>query len=126
MSCRKKELIPRRQQNQRGIPEKECPGIFIPKGDPSWRQKEIIPKCQRENFASAGKFYVVYGFYVDPNLAPAGKFLCSVQFLRGSELAQKELILRWQRDIFAPTEFEIRGIPEKESPGIFIPKGDPI
>ena len=40
-SGRQKEVIPRHQQKQRGIPEKESPGIFTPKYDPSWRQKEI-------------------------------------------------------------------------------------
>ena len=42
---------------QRGTPEKESPGIFIPKGDPSWRKKEINSKV------------------------PSGQFLRSVQFL---------------------------------------------
>ena len=32
-----------------GIPEKESPGIANPKGDMSWRQTELIPRCQREN-----------------------------------------------------------------------------
>ena len=40
-----KEFIPRRQRKQRGIPEEESPGIFIPKGDPSWHQKEVILRC---------------------------------------------------------------------------------
>ena len=31
LSCRQKDLIPRRQQKQRGTPEKESPGIFISK-----------------------------------------------------------------------------------------------
>ena len=56
----------RRQQKQRGIPKTESPGIFIPKGDPSWRQKEINSEV------------------------PAGQFLNSVQFLRRSELKPKE------------------------------------
>ena len=30
---------------QRGIPEKKCPGIANPKGDPSWRQTELIPRA---------------------------------------------------------------------------------
>ena len=91
-------------------------GIFIPKGDPSWRQKEVNSEGQRDNF------YVVYNFYVDtiwcqkeiiPRyqrdiFSPAGQFLRSAQFLRRYELAPKELILRYQRDIFAPTEFEIQ------------------
>ena len=55
----------RRQQKRREIPEKESPGIFIPKGDLSWRQKEINSEV------------------------PVGQFLRSVQFLRRSELAQK-------------------------------------
>ena len=38
---RQKALIPRHQRKRRGIPEKESPGIFTPKYDPSWRQKEI-------------------------------------------------------------------------------------
>ena len=54
-----------------------------------WRQDEIIPKYQRDNFA------------------PAGQFLCSVQFLHRFKLAPKELIPRFQQDNFAPTEFEI-------------------
>ena len=40
-SWRQKELIPRHQQNQRGIPKKESPGGFTPKYDLRWRQKEI-------------------------------------------------------------------------------------
>ena len=58
--------------------------------DPSWCQEEIILKYQ-------------WGIF-----APAGNFLHSVQFLRISELAPKEFILRCQRDNFAPTEFEIK------------------
>ena len=61
----------------------ESPGIFIPKGDPSWHQNEVIPRCQRDNS------YVVYNFYVDPSWHP------------------KELILRCKWENFAPTEFEI-------------------
>ena len=34
---------------QGGISERESPGIANPKGDPSWRQKELIPRCQRDN-----------------------------------------------------------------------------
>ena len=34
---------------QGGIPEKEPPRITNPKGDPSWRQMEFIPGCQRDN-----------------------------------------------------------------------------
>ena len=41
LSWRQKELIPRRQRKQRGIPEKESPGIFTPNYDQSWRQKKI-------------------------------------------------------------------------------------
>ena len=44
LSWRKKELIPRHQRKRRGIPEKESPGIFTPKYNPSWRQKEINSK----------------------------------------------------------------------------------
>ena len=40
-------------------------GIFIPKGDPSWRQSEVNTEV------------------------PAGQFLRSLQFLRGYELAPK-------------------------------------
>ena len=35
---------------QRETPDKEYPGIQNLKGDPSWRQKELIPKYQRENY----------------------------------------------------------------------------
>ena len=59
-------------------------GFFIPKGDPSWSQKEVIPRCQRDNF------YVVYNFYVDPSWS------------------QKELTLRCQQENSAPTEFKIQ------------------
>ena len=38
-SWRQKELIMRRHIKQKGTPQRESPGIFIPKGDPSWRQK---------------------------------------------------------------------------------------
>ena len=75
-----------------------------------------------EIFGQRENFYVVYTFYIDPSwhreeiilkyqqdkFAPAGKFLLSVKFLRRSELAPRELIPRCQRDIFAPTEFEIQ------------------
>ena len=54
------------------------------------------------------KNHLVDDFYVDPNFAPAGQFLRSVKFLRRSELSPKEIIPRCQRDIFAPTEFEIK------------------
>ena len=64
-SWRQKELITRRHQNQRGIPERESPGILIPKENPSWRQKEVNSKV------------------------PAGQFLFSAKFLRRSELAPK-------------------------------------
>ena len=64
-------------------------------------------------------FYAVYSFYVDiiwhkkeitlkhqlENFLPARQFLRSVQFLRRSKLAPKELIPMCQQDIFAPTEF---------------------
>ena len=72
---------------QGGIPEKESTGIANPKGDPSWRQKELIPRCQRDN---------------------SNKDLSLIQI---------ELIPRRQK--------KHTGIPKKESPGIFIPKGDP-
>ena len=36
-----KEIIPRHQRKQRGIPKKEYLGIFTPKYDPSWHQKDI-------------------------------------------------------------------------------------
>ena len=134
LSWRQNKLILRSQRKQRGIPEKVYLGIFIPKGHPiwhqketnsevpagqflrrenfyvdiCWRQKEIIPKCQRENFAPVGKFYGVYDIYVDLNFAPVGQFLRSVKFLRRSELVPKEIIPRRQRDIFVPTEFEIQ------------------
>ena len=75
--------------------------------DTSWRQKEIIPKCQRENFAPVGKFLRSVQFLRRSEFCASGKILSSVQFLRGSELAQKELIPRCQRDISTPTEFEI-------------------
>ena len=57
---------------------------------PSWRQEEIIPKYQRDNFASARQ-------------CPR-----CVQFLRRPKLAPKELITRCQRDNFAPEGFEIQ------------------
>ena len=62
---RQKELIPRRQQKKRGTPERESTGVFIPKGDTSWRQKELNSEV------------------------PAGQFQRSVQFLRRSELWPK-------------------------------------
>ena len=43
-SERQKEVISRHQQKQRGIPERESPGIFNPKYDPSGHQKEINSK----------------------------------------------------------------------------------
>ena len=73
---------------QGGIPETESLEISNPKDDLSWRQTELIPRCQRENFNEDLSFH------------------------------QKELIPRRQQNQ--------RGTPEKESPGIFIPKGYPI
>ena len=72
---------------QGGTTERESTGIEKPKGDPSWLQKELITRCQRDN----------------SNKDPSWH--------------QKELIPRRQK--------KQRGIHEKESPGIFIPKGDP-
>ena len=69
---------------QGGIPEKESTGIANTKGDLSWRQTELIPRCPQEN----------------SNEDPSWR--------------QKELFLRHQR--------KRRGIPKKESPGIFTPK----
>ena len=34
-----------------GIPDKESPGIPNPREDTSWRQNELIPMCQRENYS---------------------------------------------------------------------------
>ena len=58
--------------------------------DSSWHQEEIILKYKRDNFA------------------PAGQFLRYLQSIRRSELAPKELIPRFQRENFVPTEFEIK------------------
>ena len=63
---------------QGGIPEKESAGISDPKGYPSWRQTELIPRCQRENSN------------------------------KDQSWRQKKLIPRCQQEIFAPTEFEIK------------------
>ena len=63
---------------QGGIPEKESLGIANTKGDRSWRQTELIPRCQLENSNE------------DPSWC------------------QKELILWFQRKLFVPTEFEIQ------------------
>ena len=79
LSLRQKELLPRRQRKQRGIPEKESPGIFIPKGDPIWRQKETISEVLAGQFLRRDNFYVVYNFYVD------------------TSWCQKEIILKCQR-----------------------------
>ena len=43
-SGHQKEVFPRHQRKQRGIPEKESPGIFTPKYDPSGNEKEINSK----------------------------------------------------------------------------------
>ena len=61
-SWRQKELILRRQRKQRGIPEKESPGILIPKGYPSWRQKEINSEISEGQFLRTDNLYVVYTF----------------------------------------------------------------
>ena len=74
-------------------------------------EAEVV-RCRKKKMdwgdGRESNIYVVYDFYVDPNFAPAGQFLRSVKFLRRSELAPKELIPRCQRDIFAPTDFEIQ------------------
>ena len=122
LSWRQIKSFPRRQRKQRGIPEKEYPGIFIPEGYPSWRQKEKNSVVPAGKLLRRDNFYIVYNFYVDPswrqkeiiskcqqeNFVPAEQLLRSVQFLRRSKLAPKESIPRCQRDIFAPTEFEIQ------------------
>ena len=58
------------------IPEKESPGIANSKGDPSWRQRELILRCQGGNSNE------------DPSWC------------------QKELVPSCQQEIFAPTQFE--------------------
>ena len=122
---------------QEGIPEKEYPGIANPKEDPSWRQTELIPRCQRDNSNedTSWRWKELFprrqqkqrgipereypGISItkgDPSWrqkevnskVPAGQLLRSVKFLRRSELAPKELIPRCQWDISAPTEFEIQ------------------
>ena len=35
---------------QEGIPKKESPLIANPKGDPSWCQTELIPRCPQKHF----------------------------------------------------------------------------
>ena len=70
-----------------GILEKESLGIENSKRYPSWRQTELIPRCQQDN----------------SNKDPSWR--------------QIELIPSRQQ--------KQRGIPERESTGIFILKGDP-
>ena len=55
-------------------------------GDPSWIHKEVNSEV------------------------PAGKFLRSVQLIRRSKLAPKELIPRCQWDIFAPAGQFLRSV----------------
>ena len=76
----------RRQQKQRGIPEKESPGIFTPKYDPRWRQKEINSEV------------------------PAGQFLRGVQFLHRSELARKVNNSEDPAGDFAPAGQSLRSV----------------
>ena len=88
-------VVPRKQTirvnpnrgKQEGIHKKESLGITNPKGNPSGRQTELVPRCPQEN----------------SNEDPSG--------------CQKELIPRHQQ--------KRRGIPDKESLGIFTPKYDP-
>ena len=42
---------PQQVKSNRNPPE-ESLGMSNPKEDPSWRKKEVITRCQRENFAS--------------------------------------------------------------------------
>ena len=81
----------KKSKTQRGEtrrnPQEGMPVIANTKGDPSWRQTELIPRCQRDNSNKDWSW------------------------------RQKELIPRRQQ--------KLRGIPEKESLGIFISKGDP-
>ena len=52
-----KNVVPHKQTirvnpnggKQGGISEKESSGIANPKGDPSGRQTELVPRCPREN-----------------------------------------------------------------------------
>ena len=71
------------RRKQVGIPKKESLEIENPKGNPIWRQTELILRCQREN----------------SNEDPSWR--------------QKELFPRPQR--------KQKGIPKKESLGVFIP-----
>ena len=82
--CERKIKVNPNRGKQGGIPKKESPGIANPKGNPSGRRTELVPRCPRENSCK------------DPSWR------------------QKELIPRHQK--------KQRGIPEKESLGIFIPK----
>ena len=53
MTCsspRKEKHSKPQQGKSKRNPQEESPGISNPREDPSWRQKEVIPRCQRENF----------------------------------------------------------------------------
>ena len=51
-STPRKEKSSRPQQGKtKRNPSEESTGISNPKEDPSWHQKEVIPRCQRDNFA---------------------------------------------------------------------------
>ena len=45
---KEKQSKPQRWKEKRN-PREESRGISNPKEDPSWRQKEVIPRCQRYN-----------------------------------------------------------------------------
>ena len=96
---------------QGGIPEKEYPKIANNRGDPSWRQTELILMCQREN--SNG----------DPSWHQKNLITRCQRKQRGilereslgifipkGDLSwrQKDVIPRCQREHFAPTEFKIQ------------------
>ena len=97
LSWCQKELILRHKPKRRGIPEKESPGILIPKGDTSWRQNEINSEVPEGQFLRSVQFLRISELAPKGNnsevpageFAPAGKFLRSVQFLRRFELAPK-------------------------------------
>ena len=50
ISPRKEKSSKPQQEKTKRNPSEESLGISNHKEDPSWRQKEVIPRCQRENF----------------------------------------------------------------------------
>ena len=71
--------------------------------DPSWRKKELTPKRRPKNFVQAGKFLRSVQLLSRSKLTrPRGNFYVVETFYVDLSWRQEEIILKYQRDNFAP------------------------